>query len=191
MLLSLSSLLILYTTVIHYFLYYFLIATVIIVTNVIFIFITNLLLSLLSLSLKPQPPSIGNTKYFLLVSLFGDHNENKAFLPILFIPAIFAFSLTSTGVQPRIFQGRRVFLKYGHFDKRFMYDIQKNCPAGIILVFFLQDTLKTVFLNGNSSHRRTRTEHFFLISGRNQGTFLLFSKESKGDLPPLSRPLCA
>ena len=32
------------------------------------------------------------------------------------------------GAQQGISQGRRGFLEYGHFDKRFMYDMEKNCP---------------------------------------------------------------
>ena len=32
------------------------------------------------------------------------------------------------GAQQGICQGRRGFLEYGHFDERFMYDMEKNCP---------------------------------------------------------------
>ena len=34
---------------------------------------------------------ISSTKYFLLLSLLGDHNENKAFLPVLCYPCHFCF----------------------------------------------------------------------------------------------------
>ena len=79
--------------VIYYFSCFFHIAIVIIVTNIIFIVITILLLPLLLLSLQPQLPSISSTKYFLLISLLGDYNENKAFLPVLCYPCHFFFSL--------------------------------------------------------------------------------------------------
>ena len=77
--------------VIYYFSCFFHIAIVIIVTNIIFIVITILLLPLLLLSLQPQLPSISSTKYFLLISLLGDYNENKAFLPVLCYPCHFFF----------------------------------------------------------------------------------------------------
>ena len=35
-----------------------------------------------------------------------------------------------------------------HLGKRFMYDIQRKGSKGNILVFFLQDTLKTAFQKG-------------------------------------------
>ena len=34
---------------------------------------------------------ISGTKYFLLLSLLGDHNENKAFLSVLCYPCHFCF----------------------------------------------------------------------------------------------------
>ena len=34
------------------------------------------------------------------------------------------------GTQPGAFRGRRVFLEWGRFDKRFMCDTQKKSPAG-------------------------------------------------------------
>ena len=34
------------------------------------------------------------------------------------------------GAQPGIFLGRGVFLEYGHFDKNFMYDMEKKGAAG-------------------------------------------------------------
>ena len=42
------------------------------------------------------------------------------------------------GAQPEFFGGRRGLLEYGHFDKRFMYGIQKKGPAGKKMGFFLQ-----------------------------------------------------
>ena len=87
----------------------------------------------------------------------------------------------NTDSQPGIFQDKGVFLNYEHVDKNFMYSIQKNCRQKVILVFFLQDSLKTEFLNENLNHRRTQTffqnRNFFF---QNQGTFLLFSKKAKG-----------
>ena len=49
-----------------------------------------------------------------------------------------------TGAQPGFFRGMGGFLEKGHFNKRFMYDIKKD-PSEKILMFFLQDTLKTTF----------------------------------------------
>ena len=46
-------------------------------------------------------------------------------------------------------QDRTGFLEKGHFDKHFMYDIQKRGSAGKKNVFFLQDTLKTDILISN------------------------------------------
>ena len=87
----------------------------------------------------------------------------------------------NTDPQPGIFQDKGVFLNYGHVDKSFMYSIQRTARQEVIFVFFLQDTLKTAFLNENLNHRRTQTGHFFPKSGnfflQNQGTFLLFSKK--------------
>ena len=40
---------------------------------------------------------------------------------------------------------RTAFLEQWHFDKHFMYDIQKKGSQGKIFVFFLQDTLKIAF----------------------------------------------
>ena len=34
------------------------------------------------------------------------------------------------GAQPEIFQGRRSFLKLGHFDKLFVKNTRKKGPAG-------------------------------------------------------------
>ena len=42
-------------------------------------------------------------------------------------------------------QDRADFLKWGHFDKHFVYDIQKKSSAWKKFVFFLQDTLKAAF----------------------------------------------
>ena len=50
-----------------------------------------------------------------------------------------------SGMQQGILLGRGGFLEYGHFYKRFVYGIQKESSAGGNLVFFLQDTLETVF----------------------------------------------
>ena len=87
-----------------------------------------------------------------------------------------------------VFQGRWIFLEYGHFDKRFMYGIQKNCPARGILVFFLQNTLKTAFLNDNLNHRRTGARHFYPKSGY----FLSIFKKGQRRPPPSSpSPLVA
>ena len=94
----------------------------------------------------------------------------------------------NTDPQPGIFQDKGVFLNYGHVDKSFMYSIQKNCPQEVILVFFLQDTLKTAFLNENLNHRRTQTGHFFAKSGnffcKIRALFSYFQKKRRGDLPP-------
>ena len=46
---------------------------------------------------------------------------------------------------PGIFREGMVTREQGHFDKRFMYDIQRRAPHGKILVLFLQDTLKPAF----------------------------------------------
>ena len=46
-------------------------------------------------------------------------------------------------------QDRTGFFEKGHFDKHFMYDIQKRGSAGKKNVFFLQDTLKTDILISN------------------------------------------
>ena len=58
---------------------------------------------------------------------------------------MYTFLLFSS-MQPGIFQVRGGFLEYGHFDKPFMYGIQKSCPAEEIFVLSLQDSLKSVFL---------------------------------------------
>ena len=52
------------------------------------------------------------------------------------------YTVPNAGAKPGIFRSRGGFLKKWHFDKRFMYDMQKK---GEILVFFLQDILITVF----------------------------------------------
>ena len=87
----------------------------------------------------------------------------------------------NTGSQPGIFQDKGVFLNCGHVDKVSCTVYKRTAMQGVILVFFLQDTLKTAFLNENLNHRRTQTGHFFPKSGnfflQNQGTFLLFSKK--------------
>ena len=49
------------------------------------------------------------------------------------------------GAQPEIFQGRRGFVKLGHFDKHFIKKSRKKASQGKILEFFLLDTLKTTF----------------------------------------------
>ena len=54
---------------------------------------------------------------------------------------------SSPGEQPGLFLGRGGFSEYGHFDKRFMYGIQKNCLAGENFGVFSQYALKTAFLN--------------------------------------------
>ena len=51
--------------------------------------------------------------------------------------------MRGTDAQPGNFRDRSGFLEYGHFDKHFMYDIQKK--HGKIFLFLLQDTLKTAF----------------------------------------------
>ena len=62
-------------------------------------------------------------------------------------------------------------------------------------MFFIQDSLNYAFLNENLNHRRTRTAHFFPIAGhfflQNQGTFLLFSKKGRRELPALPLASCA
>ena len=58
---------------------------------------------------------------------------------------------------------------------------KRTAPQGGILVFFLQDTTKTTFLNENLNHRRPRTGHFF---SQNQGFYLLFSKRAGETFSP-------
>ena len=45
-------------------------------------------------------------------------------------------------MQPEIFQGRRDFVKLGHFDKHFVKNLKKR-PSRENLEFFVLDTLKT------------------------------------------------
>ena len=63
----------------------------------------------------------------------------------------------------------------------------RRAPQVNILVFFLQDTLKNANLNKNENltYRSIQKGYFFSIL---KGTFLLFSKKSRGDLfpPPAS-----
>ena len=53
--------------------------------------------------------------------------------------------MKNTDAQPIIFWGRTDFLEQGHFDKHFMYDMQKRALQGQIFDFFLKDNLKTAF----------------------------------------------
>ena len=69
-----------------------------------------------------------------------------------------------TGAQPGLFRGRGGFLELGHFDKRFMYDIQKKDSAGKNFGVFLQYLLNCI-LNENSTHICTQTGHAFLKLG--------------------------
>ena len=62
-----------------------------------------------------------------------------------------------SSAQPEIFQGKGGFLEYGHFDKHFMYGIQKNCPTEEnFSVFFSKILLKTVLSEQFSSILKKR-----------------------------------
>ena len=91
------------------------------------------------------------------------------------------------GTQPGVFRGRRVFLEWGRFDKRFMCDTQKKAPQGKILVFFFQDALKSAFQIIVSTHGCTQTGHIFPKSGHffaKSGHFFSIFKKWQGRPPP-------
>ena len=90
------------------------------------------------------------------------------------------------GTQPGVFRGRRVFLEWGRFDKRFMCDTKK-APQGKILVFFFQDALKSAFQIIVSTHGCTQTGHIFPKSGHffaKSGHFFSIFKKWQGRPPP-------
>ena len=91
--------------------------------------------------------------------------------------------------QPDIFQGRGGFAILGHFDKKFVKNTKKG-PAGKILEFFLQDTLKNTFSMEYLIQKWKLSRPFFQ---KNQGTFFDFQKrqERTPHLPPAPSPLVA
>ena len=48
-------------------------------------------------------------------------------------------------MQPELFQGRRIFMEIGHFDKHFVKNTRKKRPNEKHLEYFLLDTMKTTF----------------------------------------------
>ena len=89
--------------------------------------------------------------------------------------------------QPDIFQGRGGFAILGHFDKKFVKNTKKG-PAGKILEFFLQDTLKNTFSMEYLIQKWKLSRPFFQ---KNQGTFFDFQKrqERTPHRPPAASPL--
>ena len=64
---------------------------------------------------------------------------------------------------------------------------KRTARQKVILVFFLQDSLKTEFLNENLNHRRTQT--FFQNQGiffPKSGHFSLIFKKGEGETSPLA-----
>ena len=53
--------------------------------------------------------------------------------------------MTVTGVQRGIYQGRTSFWEYGHSKKHLSMSCKSRAPPGKVFMFFLQDTLKTIF----------------------------------------------
>ena len=92
-----------------------------------------LLLSLLSLPLSLQLPSISSTKYFWLLSLLGDHNENKVFLPILCYPRHFVF-FSSYIKKMLLFI---FYIKYSNFTIYYFFSYTFNQELTILLHFLL------------------------------------------------------
>ena len=50
---------------------------------------------------------------------------------------------TNTGTQQEIFQGRRGFMEFGHFNKHFVKNTRKEALTGKTFAFFHLGTLKT------------------------------------------------
>ena len=83
--------------------------------------------------------------------------------------------------QPGIFTAGEVSWNMGISIHVSCTAYKRTAPQRGILVFFLQDSTKTTFLNENLNHRRTRTGHLF---SQNQGTYLLFSKKAGETFSP-------
>ena len=87
--------------------------------------------------------------------------------------------------QPGIFTAGEVSWNMGISIHVSCTAYKRTAPQGGILVFFLQDSTKTTFLNENLNHRRTRTL-FFAKSGHLSSIF----KKGRGDLLPLPLASC-
>ena len=83
------------------------------------------------------------------------------------------------GAQPKTFQSKRGFVKFGHFSKHFVKNTKKDPARKIFGIFFL-DTLKTTFWMENWTKRWIQSGPFFPKSGH----FFRFSKKRRGGLPP-------
>ena len=85
---------------------------------------------------------ISSTNYFLLLSLLGDHNENKAFLPVLCYPCHF-FPLYIKKMLLFIF-----YIKYSFYDLfihlfmclfSFFFSFSFNKELAVLELFLLCD----------------------------------------------------
>ena len=87
----------------------------------------------------------------------------------------------SKGTEPDIFQGRREFLEWEHFDKYFINNTPKKGTASKNFGVFLPDVLKTAFQMRHLTYRWTQSAPFFPKSGH--FLFRFSKKGTRGHAP--------
>ena len=87
--------------------------------------------------------------------------------------------LKVAGAKPGIFGGRTGFLKQKHFDKHFMYNIQKKSSAGKNFLVFSSRYSLNCISSENLTLKCTQTGQFFPILEY----FLPNFKKDRGNLP--------
>ena len=75
------------------------------------------------------------------------------------------FKYTVPGTQPEIFQGREVFVEFGHFDKHFIKNTRKEGQAGKNFGIFFPRYSSNYILNGKFNKKMDTIRVFFSKSG--------------------------